>query len=347
MTRRRIDIFVLGGTIAMTRDADGTARPSMRADDLLAGLAGEFDGLELVGQDVSSVPSTYHTEDDLVRLARKIDESAQAGADGVVVVQGTDTLEETSFLLALLHEQPCPVVCTAAMRLPDAPGADGPANLRAAVATAAGLPPTTARVFVTLGGEIHAAQYVAKRHAFSPAAFESPGRGPVGWVAEGQVRLSCDPGVGTRIDGDVLAADPAHVLLYRYTFGDDGRVLDLASSLECRGVVLEACGVGHVSPAVAERAGELAGHLPVVLTTRTGAGEVLTSTYGFEGSESDLRRRGLLLSGGLDSLKVKVLVSLGLRAGWTASQLEAAMRSWTTAATPQDRTNGKHAHVTS
>src|SRR5690606_31568090 len=127
--------------------------------------------------------------DDLYALAEEIERCFAAGSSGVVITQGTDTIEETAFCLDLLLDTSKPVVVTGAMRNPTLPGADGPANLEAAITVAV----DEARpegVVVVLGDEVHAARWVAKSHSTVPSAFCSPGRGPMGIVAEGRYRPS-------------------------------------------------------------------------------------------------------------------------------------------------------------
>lgn len=113
--------------------------------------------------------------------------------------------------------------------------------------------------------------------------------------------------------------------LLRAALGDDGRLVESVGDLGYRGLVYEAFGAGHVTPAVADRLESLAADLPVVLASRTGCRSVFRKTYGFPGSESDLLSRGLLWGGSLDGLKPRVLLTLALTAGWDRERIAGAL----------------------
>ena len=125
MSKPRIHILALGGTIATRADASGVMQMGAGADDLVAAvplLAGLAD---IEAETVSRMGSHSLSFDQIHALAAKI---AAVSADGVIVTQGTDTLEETSFLLDLLLERDIPVIVTAAMRNPALTSADGRAT---------------------------------------------------------------------------------------------------------------------------------------------------------------------------------------------------------------------------
>jgi L-asparaginase len=228
-----------------------------------------------------------------------------------VVTQGTDTLEETAFLVDQVWPHPQPFVLTGAMRNPTLAGPDGPANLLAAARVACSPAARDLGALVVFKEEIHAARWVRKTHSTSTATFASPNAGPIGHVVEDRVRILTRP---ARLDGVQGRAEPAaleatRVALYTVTLDDDGLLLQGLADTH-QGLVVAGFGVGHVPSALAPVLGELAARMPVVLTSRTGGGSVLRNTYRSVGSESDLLQRGLIDGGFLDPYKARVLLRL-------------------------------------
>ena len=238
------------------------------------------------------------------------------------MIQGTDTIEESAFILDLLVGGDRPVVVTGAMRGADAPGADGPANLLAALQVLASPAAHGLGTLVVLNDEIHAARFVQKAHTALPSAFASPLAGPIGLVAEGRPRFF------TRVVRKPVLARRRWSAgaggLVKVAMGDDGRIFAALPGLGFAGVVVEGMGAGHVPAEVAPILGELAAKLPVVLAARPATGPMFTATYGYPGSEMDLIARGLVPAGYLSALKARLLLGLSLRSGAVARHRRAA-----------------------
>lgn len=326
--RPRVLLVSLGGTITMTRQAAGSGVvPTLGAAELIEAVPGLADVAEVVAHSALRIPSASLTFDDLVHLAALLDARLGADVDGAVVIQGTDTIEETAWFLDLLVASDAPVVVTGAMRGPQMPGADGPANLLASTIVAASDDARGLGALAVLNDEVHAARFVQKSHTALPSAFTSPSAGPVGFVAEGRfhrhVRLERTPRI-------VLASSTQDVpvALVRMSLGDDGRMLVALPGLGYRGAVIEGMGAGHVAGSVAPLVGDLVRHMPVVLSVRAPAGPAFTKTYGFAGSEIDLLGRGAMAGGWLGSLRARILLSLLLRSGLSGEALAERFRAW-------------------
>jgi L-asparaginase len=328
MTRPTVAVLALGGTIAMTGDGPQGVVPTLSAQSLVAAVPALAAVAHVQARSFRQLPGAHLQFDDLEALAQAVRELQAAGVRGVVVTQGTDTIEETAFALDRLLGVDMPVIVTGAMRNPTVPGADGPANLLASVQVAISDEARGLGALVVMNDEVHAARFVRKTHTSSPAAFTSPGAGPIGWVVEGRVRVAAMPPRVAALDAPVTNAG-ARVALVTVALGDDGAVVDAACQAGVDGIVVEATGGGHVAPAVAAALERAAQDRPVVLASRTGAGETLAATYGFTGGEIDLQRRGLVRAGWLDGLKARVLLTLLLRRGRSArAEVVEAFQPW-------------------
>lgn len=311
-------VAALGGTIASARPTAGGVAPSLTAQDLIDTVPGLPAGVSALS--FRSLPGSSVTLPDLMALHEMLEERFAAGAAGAVVTQGTDTIEESAYALDLVHRGPQPIVVTGAMRNPILAGPDGPANLLGAVTVAGSSSFVDAGCVVVFADEIHPASRVRKTHSTSTGTFVSVDGGPLGYLVEGVPRL-----VNPRTRRHTLPrpASVPRVGIYTATMGDDGSALDaMAPVLDA--VVIAGFGVGHVPSSWAGLIDSLCSRMPVVLATRTGSGPVLRHTYGYPGSESDLRRRGAIPAGFLHPYKARLLLQFALAAGATPAQLEAA-----------------------
>ena len=192
---------------------------------------------------------------------------------------------------------------TGAMRGPTMPGADGNANLLAAVTAVAAPGACGLGALVVLNDEIHCVRLVEKGHTGLPSAFSSPGFGPIGHVVEGEAFFSLRPLRSACPPLATLPEEVAPVAVIKVGLGDDARLIAAVSGLGYRGPVVEGMGAGHVSATMVEALEDVSRTLPTVLVTRVRAGPIFRKTYDFEGSETDLIRRGLIPAGLLTSQK--------------------------------------------
>ena len=319
MALPKVSVLSLGGTISSVNTGGPGVRPSLTGEALVEAVPGLSEVAEVSAASVRQVPGWQLTVEDLIEVSEEATRAIDEGATGVVVTQGTDSIEETAFALDLLIDRDAPVVVTGAMRNPTLPGADGPANLLAAVTVAADGAACGLGALVVMNDEVHAARFVRKTHTQSPAAFRSPLAGPLGWISEGRASIVARPMGRRHVRPRGGGAEDVALLA---TFpGDDGRLVGAVGERGYSGLVVEALGGGHVPPPMVEPLAALAERMPVVLASRTGSGEVLRGTYDPPGSEMDLARRGLIPAGMLDGPKARLFLALLLRSGASRAEI--------------------------
>jgi L-asparaginase len=311
----RVDVLSLGGTIAMAPvSAGGGVEPTLGAEQLVAAVPELARIADVHAQSVRSLPGASLGLSDLLAVATAARAAVDAGSRGVVVTQGTDSLEESAYVLDLVWDRPEPLVVTGAMRPASAAGADGPANIAAAVAVAASAAARERGCLVAFADRVFAARAVAKVHSTRPDAFAAPGAGPIGALHEGAVRFDAPPAARAAALAPLETPVPS-VAVVPAVLGDDGRLLRAATAAGFDGLVLAAMGAGHVPRRLLEPIAEAVDRLPLVAASRTGAGRLLHGTYGFSGSERDLWAAGLLDAGALSPLKARILLTLAI---WSA-----------------------------
>ena len=310
-----VHLVALGGTIASDIKQPGQGVVPIRGAGEILSSAARF-----VGDITVSTAQMAQTASPNIDFALILDVSRHAtreilaGATGVVVTQGTDCIEESSFILDITNQTDRPIVVTGAMRNPALAGPDGPANVAHAVHVAASSRLQGQGAVVVFNEEIHDPWMVRKSHTSNPAAFSSaPGSGPIGWISEDRVRLVHRPEPAPRISIAPGVTIPP-VAFMSLTLGDDLRLLSQVEEVGYRALVLDAFGGGHIPEHMRAVVSKLAQKMPVIFASRTGAGEVLSRTYSFPGSEMDLLSLGCVSSGILTSRKARIVVSLLLAA---------------------------------
>jgi L-asparaginase len=265
---------------------------------------------QVVFEEFANLPSSHITTALLTDLVRRVENRVQLPeVAGLVLTHGTDTLEETAFLLDLVLTTSKPVVVTGAMRTATAVGYDGVSNLAAALRVAGADDAYDQGVLVAFNQAIFAAAEVQKVHAQSLDAFGAPGKGPIGLIESDGPAFFHRVGPRHTIPFSRLE-EP--VDLITVTQGSDDRLLRAALDSGARGLVIEALGSGRVPPWwLPQIQGARARGIPIVITTRTHAGQ-LGDEYGYVGAYHDLRRLGCLFAHGLTGPKARVKLMLAL-----------------------------------
>lgn len=306
---KRVVVLTTGGTIS-TRDVDGSgAKPFLRGEDLLREIPGLRGVADVEVSELSFIPGAHMTLD----LMRQMSERAQVilarpDVDGLVVTHGTDTLEESAYLLHLTVSSEKPVVFTGAMRNSSQIGFDGYRNLYDAVRVAAHDGARGMGVLVVLNEEMHSARWVTKTNGQKEDTFKSPSAGPVGYIYGDGPRFFMRLGPRTVLPPRL----ESKVDLIRLCVDCDDKFIRAAISSGSRGIVLEVFGGGRVSPPLLpaiDRA--LAAGITMAATTRCFTGN-MWDMYGYEGAFRDLQRRGLLFAHDLPGHKARLKLMLAL-----------------------------------
>ena len=303
-----------GGTISMVADpAAGGKVPTLDGAAILARAPGIEAIADLVPIDLGRTPASHFSFPKLFEIAGEIRRcQADPTIDGVVVVQGTDVIEETAFLWDLVLDGEAPVIVTGAMRAASDPNDDGPENLRNAVRCAAAPELRGEGVQVVLDATINAADGVTKTHASALDTFQCLDTGPLGRVVDGRVVLERARGPRRSLATDRAAEG---VLLLTAHVAMDGALLDAAAALGPPGIVVEATGAGNTAGTLVDAAARAVERgIVVAFTTRCPAGAASTA-YAFPGGGATWARAGALLVGHLSGPKARIALSLGLGAG--------------------------------
>ncbi len=321
---RKIGIYSLGGTIAMTSAGPGgSIVPTLSAAELAAYLPKRLlEDLDVEGHSFRQLSGSSIGFVDLAALLGEMRQAAENGVAGFVVTMGTDSIEEAAFLLDLLWDAEQPVVVTGAMRGPSHISPDGAFNLAAAVATASHPDARGRGCLVVLNDEIHCARWVRKIHTTSGNAFSSGLAGTAGVLVEDAVRFLQPPLRQPVYPLPDLTAVRTALLVS--VVGDDGSLYAKLDDGTFDGVVIAGFGAGHVPAAAVDAVDKLAKRIPVVLATRVDSGPTLRRTYGYPGSEVDLLGRGLICADLLDALKARLLLHVLLANAMSRDEIEAA-----------------------
>lgn len=293
--------------------AAGGAVPALAGQDILDLAPQLRDIAPLEVDDFGAFPGPHMTCERMWALRNRIrTHAARPEVQGVVVTHGTDSLEESAYLVARSFASEKPIVFTGAMRTSSDLGWDGPANLGAAIRVAASDAAPGCGVLVVMSDRIYAGLDVTKAHTHMLDAFESPGLGPLGVVDDGRVIFRRPiPSIGEVLDAPGLGGPVDIVFAYA---GATSRLLDAARA-EGQGVVVAGMGRGNVPPEMVAGIERWLGEgKPVVVTSRALRGRV-GRTYGYFGGGRRLFELGAILGGNRRPQQARIDLLLALGAG--------------------------------
>ncbi|MDP9689590.1 UNVERIFIED_ORG: L-asparaginase [Pseudomonas mohnii] len=305
----KLAIAALGGTVSMqARNAGEGVIPTVSGETLLASVPQLTTLARVTVETLGLLPSASLDFELLLTVLSWAEFQIKQGAVGVVLIQGTDTLEETAVFFDYLWPHDAPLVLTGAMRSAAQPGAEGPANLLDACRVALSENSRRRGVQVVMNGEIHQARSVRKTDSLALQAFTSPVVGPTGLIMEDRVHYLRAP--AQRRVLPLPHQTTQKVAMLEASLSADTLFLESTLTLGYDGLVIAGFGAGHVSQSWATVIEHVAESIPVIIATRTGSGSTAQASYGFNGSEMDLIRKGASMAGFLCPRKARVLLWL-------------------------------------
>ncbi len=308
---KKVAVIFNGGTISMKVDSKlKAAVPTLSGEDIMAMVTGIENHAEIETFSFSSLPSPHMTPELMMKLSKMVRELLEReDIEGVVVTHGTDTLEETAYLLDLTINSQKPVVVTGSMRNGSELGYDGPANLAASIVVATSQEARGKGVLVCMNNEINCASEVTKEHSMHLNTFQSPEFGPIGIVDSNEIIFYRDKALNQFISTDCIEG---RVELVKAVAGDSGALIDFCVNEGVHGIVIEGMGRGNIPPKMFEAVKRgIEKGVVFVLVTRCYKGRVMDS-YGYEGGGKGLRQAGVIFGDRLPGQKARIKLILAL-----------------------------------
>lgn len=310
--KNKVVVIFTGGTISMKIDPEiHAAIPALNSDEIMAMVTNIKNVAEIESINYSNIPSPHITSRHMMEISELVKENIiREDVTGVVITHGTDTLEETAYLLDLIIQSEKPIIVVGAMRNSSELGYDGSSNLSAAICTAISPKAKNRGVLVVMNNEVNAASEVTKTNTLSLDTFKSPEFGPLGIVDNDEVIFYRDKANNKFINTDSIETKVALIK----TATDVGLdILDFYIDSGYKGVVLEALGRGNIPPQLVPGIKKaIEKNIPIIMVSRCHTGRVL-DTYGYEGGGKHLRDLGVIFGGNLPGQKarIKLMLSLG------------------------------------
>lgn len=307
----KILIVFTGGTFSMRIDKQaGGAVPHFSGQESLEAIPELLSIAPIDIYDFGMYPGPHMTPDLMFQLAKEIEAYAQSGKYlGIVVVHGTDTLEETAYLLDLTVDTSIPIVVTGSMRSRDENNWDGPRNLIDSAQLCVNPNCQDIGVLVCLGGEVNAASEVTKTHTEAEETFHSLDFGALGFIQRGRVILNRLPRKREVLHSPTINTNVDLIKVYA---GMDEKFFRFSADSGISGLVVEAMGVGNVPPPAFEGIKYVREKgIPVLLVSRCPMGETL-DIYSYPGAGKHLHNLGVIFTDFLNGQKARIKLMLAL-----------------------------------
>ncbi len=316
----KILVLHTGGTIAMKENGESGAVSPGERNPLNATLSDLIHDVDIIVDDFINIPSPHMSPELMFNIAERIENRIKKEhISGVVVTHGTDTLEETAYLLDLILQTDLPVVMTGAMRSSNEIGSDGPYNLISSLKVACCEEAKGKGVLVVLNDEIHTAKNVTKTHTSNVSTFQSPQYGPIGIVTKQRVHFHHTL---TNRDRYHISKLSKKVMLLKAYAGMDSQLLHAAGELGINGIVIEALGQGNLPPETINGIKQLRQkEIAVVMVSRCFNG-IVQDVYGYEGGGKHLKELGVVFSNGLNGQKARLKLLVALEATEDIKELQ-------------------------
>lgn len=316
---KKLLLIHTGGTISMSQDetnkvVTNSDNPISNHKDIIKQYA---DVTEITPFNVPSPHMNIKYVETLKHIIE--DANRDENYDGFVITHGTDTLEETAYLLDLTINVSKPITITGAMRSSNEIGSDGLYNFISAIRVASSDNAADMGVMVVFNDEIHTARNVTKTHTSNTNTFQSPNHGPLGVVTKNSVQFHHKPYehlVLNDINHDL------NIPLVKAYMGMNNDVLNFYSEHQVDGIIIEGLGQGNLPPTCLEGLEKcLDKEIPVVLVSRSFNG-IVGPIYAYEGGGATLAEKGVVFSNGLNGPKARLKLLVGLSNQLNAKQLK-------------------------
>lgn len=307
-----VAVISTGGTIASTQDKTA-ATPQKGGTELIEAVPKLSEYATLSVRDIAQVPSFDMDLDTIADIGDAAVDAAADGADGVVITHGTDTMEESAYVLDMTRDFDIPVVFTGAQRRPDEYSPDGPANMLTAVRAAThDRLQAAGGVYIAFDMELHSPRDVTKSHTSALGTFNSPDKGPIASFTRDDIRIHRQPGSYSETLAPTRSS--ADVRMIKSAVDVGSQQVDTAVEQGVDGIVIEGTGLGNTTSALGNAIKEAVEEgIPVVVTSRCHAGAT-APVYGTDGGGQTLVDNGAVQAGDLPAHKARLKLALALAA---------------------------------